>query len=425
VGGSGDTVSEWCGSRPVPRGMDFRFAFSTPTNYVNCQNYTAQGMGVGGEVIADERLTHDQRVWYALQGVAGLRPGEAAPLRWSHYEPDLKPLGRLLIANSNKRLRTKTGAVRQVPVHPTLAKMLAEWKLHGWPAMMGRHPGSEDLLIPADAARRVVLGSMRNRNTWSHQTRRDLLTLGLRHRRGYDLRRTFISLARTDGARTDLLKLVTHGSDSQRNMMDLYSTFDWPVLCAEVAKLNVRLEARGKVVQLRQAAAGGASPVEGAAGASGGVSSPQGLATLFATPANETLRFTASDGFRRRDSNSCQQPPLTGRSCSSFGASLRIRCRIGQRQIPRQSTPVSPSRPVSWRRFGNRDSACIEYAHLSARRHLHGRQGTGTSHLSGAQVDTPAPTTVSPAVSATCTMLPSPGSNRCTMVSTRSGAVKR
>lgn len=31
------------------KGMDFRFAFSTPTNYVNCQNYTAQGMGVGGE----------------------------------------------------------------------------------------------------------------------------------------------------------------------------------------------------------------------------------------------------------------------------------------------------------------------------------------------------------------------------------------
>jgi hypothetical protein len=30
-------------------GMNFRFAFSTPTNYVNCQNYTAAGMGIGGE----------------------------------------------------------------------------------------------------------------------------------------------------------------------------------------------------------------------------------------------------------------------------------------------------------------------------------------------------------------------------------------
>ena len=31
------------------KGMNFRFAFSTPTNYVNCQNYTAPGMGIGGE----------------------------------------------------------------------------------------------------------------------------------------------------------------------------------------------------------------------------------------------------------------------------------------------------------------------------------------------------------------------------------------
>jgi integrase len=245
------------------------------------------------QMIADERLTTDQRVWYALQGVAGLRPGEAAPLRWSHYETDLQPLGRLLIANSNKRLRTKTGAVRHVPVHPTLARMLAEWKLRGWPAMMGRPPTSEDLLIPAAGARRVVLGSLRNRNTWSHQTRRDLLTLGLRHRRGYDLRRTFISLSRTDGARADLLKLVTHGSDGPRNMMDLYSTFDWPVLCAEVVKLKVQLAERGKVIALRRAV--GAEPV--------GAEPPSEFATPLATHPHETLKITANRQFRRRDSN--------------------------------------------------------------------------------------------------------------------------
>jgi hypothetical protein len=36
-------------SRMPESGMKFRFAFSTPTDYVNCQNFTAQGMGVGGE----------------------------------------------------------------------------------------------------------------------------------------------------------------------------------------------------------------------------------------------------------------------------------------------------------------------------------------------------------------------------------------
>jgi hypothetical protein len=274
------------------------------------------------QLIADERLTTDQRVWYALQGVAGLRPGEAAPLRWSHYETDLQPLGRLLIANSNKRLRTKTGAVRQVPVHPTLARMLAEWKLRGWPDLMGRTPGPEDLIIPSPEGRRVKLGTMRNRNTWSPQTRRDLLMLGLRHRRGYDLRRTFISLARTDGARADLLKLVTHGSDSQRNMMDLYSTFDWPVLCAEVAKLNIRLVERAKVIALPRAVGapdmegsgeGAEEVVEGVAeGVVEGVVEAVRLATPFATPASQTLRIASVVELRRRDSNfpgrSAQRP---------------------------------------------------------------------------------------------------------------------
>jgi integrase len=321
------------------------------------------------QLIADERLTTDQRVWYALQGVAGLRPGEAAPLRWSHYETDLQPLGRLLIANSNKRLRTKTGAVRQVPVHPTLARMLAEWKLRGWPELMGRTPGPEDLIIPSPEGRRVKLGTMRNRNTWSPQTRRDLLTLGLRHRRGYDLRRTFISLARTDGARADLLKLVTHGSDSQRNMMDLYSTFDWPVLCAEVAKLNVRLVERAKVVALPRAVGAsdmGGSEEEGEGGSEGVVR----LATPFATPASQTLRIAAVAELRRRDSNYCQQQPLTRRSCSSFRVSARVLCRIGRRLSPHQSTPVSTSRPESWRHFGNRESACNGVGRASCPVHL-------------------------------------------------------
>lgn len=33
-------------------------------------------------------------------------------------------------------------------------------------------------------------------------------------------------------------------------MMDLYSTFEWAVICAEVAKLRIRREERGRVVPL-------------------------------------------------------------------------------------------------------------------------------------------------------------------------------
>ena len=87
-------------------------------------------------------------MFYALEGIAGLRLGEAAGLRFRHYDPSLKPLGRLLIATSYDKGRTKTKQPRRMPVHPTLAAILAEWRLSGWPAMMGRQPTPDDLIVP-------------------------------------------------------------------------------------------------------------------------------------------------------------------------------------------------------------------------------------------------------------------------------------
>jgi len=62
--------------------------------------------------------------------------------------------------------------------------------------------------------------------------------LGFRRRRGHDLRRSFISLALVDGARRDLLEVVTHGP--RGDIISMYSTFPWPALCAEVEKLAIR-----------------------------------------------------------------------------------------------------------------------------------------------------------------------------------------
>jgi integrase len=77
-------------------------------------------------LISDTRIPEDRRVLYALKGVAGLRHGEAAGLRWGQYDEKADPLGALNLA------KTKTGVPRRVPVHPTLARVLAEWKLAGW-----------------------------------------------------------------------------------------------------------------------------------------------------------------------------------------------------------------------------------------------------------------------------------------------------
>jgi hypothetical protein len=61
------------------------------------------------------------------------------------------------------------------------------------------------------------------------------------------LRRTFVTLARTDGAIDGLLRWVTHGSST--DMMDLYTTPPWASLCAEVVKLKIELR-EGKLIEL-------------------------------------------------------------------------------------------------------------------------------------------------------------------------------
>jgi hypothetical protein len=101
--------------------------------------------------------------------------------------------------------------------------------------MMGKEAGPEDLIIPS---RRGVNRS-RHHSLWKFGE--DLDRLGLRRRRQHDLRRTFISLARTDGARKDVLERVTHGN--RGDIVDLYTELPWAVLCEEVAKLKLTLPA--------------------------------------------------------------------------------------------------------------------------------------------------------------------------------------
>ena len=121
-------------------------------------------------LISDERIPQDRQVLYALGGIGGLRHGEAAVLCWRHYDADE---ARLTIATSYDHGKTKTGCPRFMPVHPTLAAVLAEWKLSAWPAMFGRLPGPDDLVVPLTAVpgargrRNPRIGGMRNKNdTW-------------------------------------------------------------------------------------------------------------------------------------------------------------------------------------------------------------------------------------------------------------------
>lgn len=196
-------------------------------------------------LISDERINELRRVSYALLGLAGLRWGEAAALRWRAYDRAQKPLGRLTIAAAASDRRggigtTKTEVTRYVPVHPTLAAILAEWR-GGWEALMGRKPEPDDLILPAQkrATRRGAHALQ-----WLYE---DCDRLGIRRRRVHDFRRTFVSLAQADGATPDQVRWLTH---TPGGIVALYTTLPWETLCAVVAPIRVSLRGRSELVTL-------------------------------------------------------------------------------------------------------------------------------------------------------------------------------
>lgn len=206
-------------------------------------------------LISDERVPMDRRVLYALEGIAGLRHGEAAGLLWRNVQAELDPLGMIFVANNYEHPMPKGDVCRPVPTHPTLAAILAEWRLHGWALMMGRQPNPEDLVLPLPPSAKSKFGVWRRKGYSYDRLENDLEVLGLRHRRGHDLRRTMISLCRSNGAISDILRRATH--KPPKEVIEGYTTFEWQVVCAELAKHPVRRPVPAQVITLRRAASGG------------------------------------------------------------------------------------------------------------------------------------------------------------------------
>ncbi len=211
-------------------------------------------------LISDPRIPADRQLVYGFGLLAGMRPGEVAALRWRHYDPAEKPLGRLLVAKSYNTKRseekgTKTETSKSIPVHATLAAILAEWKLGGWAKMMGRAPGPEDLVVPLppDTIARRTRRKGEPFRGYDYSGKRwrevDLPALGWRERSLYDTKSTFITLAIEDGADPAVLRdRVTH-TKQKRSAFDGYDRGPhWLSACAEVAKL--RLSRRGLATSL-------------------------------------------------------------------------------------------------------------------------------------------------------------------------------
>lgn len=192
-------------------------------------------------LIGDARLPMARRVQYALKALAGLRHGEAAGLRWRHYDAAATPLGKITLVTSYDRGETKTKVTRPVPVHPTLAVILAIWRVE-WEHVFGRAATDADLVIPYQRADAPPMIAQRAGELFVE----DLGTLGLRtragehrNRGGHDLRAWFITTAQEHGAHRDLLRVVTH--TRKGDILDGYTRASWSALCAEVAKLRIEL----------------------------------------------------------------------------------------------------------------------------------------------------------------------------------------
>ncbi len=195
-------------------------------------------------LVSDRRIPQHERVANALLGLAGLRVGEMGGLRFRNLALDMLPLGRIVVARSYDTRGTKTKVVRWMPVHPSLAGILREWVERGFTETMGRLPTPDDLVLPTPPppkgkGRHSPGWQMRDKNYTRKCFLRDLRTLGIEHRRVHDLRRTFISLARDDGADKDILRRGTH--QPPKDVMELYTTVEWRKLCEEVAKLWIPL----------------------------------------------------------------------------------------------------------------------------------------------------------------------------------------
>lgn len=189
-------------------------------------------------LIADPAILPDRRVSYAVLFLTGCRFGELAALRWKDWDRTLAPLTRLTVSRaiksvSRREAQTKTGAVKLVPVHPTLETVLAAWHAAGWKALMGRDPTSDDLLMPS---RR---GNAREVHNGNRYLREDSVRLGLRPRHQHCARHTLISLAQDDGADGSVLRWVTHAPP--RSAFDGYTRQQWGRLCAELGKLRIAL----------------------------------------------------------------------------------------------------------------------------------------------------------------------------------------
>lgn len=192
-------------------------------------------------LISDPRIPADRRALYALQLLGGMRAMEAAGRRWEDYDTTARPLGRLTVATqadgAEDDRETKTGEIREVPVHPTLARVLESWRREGFPLLFGRAPRPEDPIVPS---RNDFRGrSFRTRAAMYDRLLDDVNRLELRRVpwMQHAMRATFLSLLELDGANMGIARRATHAAPT--DVVGGYIRVGWADVCREIERLQV------------------------------------------------------------------------------------------------------------------------------------------------------------------------------------------
>lgn len=86
---------------------------------------------LGPLVDKDALISADRQMGYALEFLAGVRPGEAAALRGWHYDPTVTPLGKILVAKS-----FNTDAARAYAARRTTFGTSMIWRARSWRAQI-------------------------------------------------------------------------------------------------------------------------------------------------------------------------------------------------------------------------------------------------------------------------------------------------
>ena len=212
------------------------------------------------QLISDKRIPDDRRVYYAFGLLAGLRSSEITARRWRDYDVSASPLGKLTVAtqaDEDGERETKTGDIREVPVHPTFAKVLAEWKLSGFVQLFSRQPTPDDLILPSRQDGR----SFRSKKM-CERMRQDLERLNMRKVPSprHAMRATFLSLLEIDGANMGIARRATHAAPS--DVVGGYIRIRWDDLCREIAKMKIELRQGAKVFSLPLPKAANDDPFE-------------------------------------------------------------------------------------------------------------------------------------------------------------------